>query len=155
MESRGVIIMPLHWTSRQTPFSRETPGQQTPGISMSYCHFVSVLLRASHLRSLDEFPESFKNSRVFSLFFPAGEKKIDSVHAHGRVCRSSQRAFHIQSMADISRVCFPHGCDPSSKSNARIDLRRLNAGLQQSGALHYSHFSQGRKRKKDMCIMPG
>lgn len=89
------------------------------------------------------------------LFFSATAKKIDFVHVHWRACRSSQEAFHIQSMADISRVRFPHGCDPGSKTNARIDLRQLSDSVQQSSALHYSNFSRGRKNREDMCIMPG
>lgn len=50
---------------------------------------------------------------------------------------------------------FPRGCDPGNKSNARtVQLRQLNAGPQQSGALHYSNSAKGGKRRKDMCIMP-
>lgn len=88
------------------------------------------------------------------FFFSARAKKIDCVHVHWRVCRSSQEAFHIRSMADISRVCFPRGCDPGSKSNARIDLRQLSDSLwstsllkllsgkkEQKGHVHYSWIS--------------
>lgn len=76
--------------------------------------------------------------------FTAGAKKIDFVHVQK----------HIQAMTDICRAAYPNGCDPATKSNARTDLRQLNAGLQQSSAFHYSNCCQGRKRGKDMCIMP-
>lgn len=49
-------------------------------------------------------------------------------------------------------LLFPHGCDPGSKSNARIDIRQLKAGLQQSGALHYSNFSPGRKTERTCAL---
>lgn len=127
-------------------------------ISMSHCHFVSLLLRVPHLRSLDVFPESLKKLQggvlPFFLFFFLLVQKENRFFC---VCMgecAAKKLSTFRAWLILAGFAFPHGCDPGSKSNARTDSRQLNAGPQQSGALHYSNFSQGRKRRKDMCIMP-
>lgn len=73
----------------------------------------------------------------------------------GEGAEAAKKLSTFRAQLILAGFVFPHGCDPGTKSNARTELRLRNAGLQQSGALHYSNSSQGRKRRKDMCIMPG
>lgn len=70
---------------------------------------------------------------------PASVEKIDA-----RICAGggSQEAFHVRSTAESflftpttatspTPARPPRGCDPGAESNARTDLRKLNAGRQQ------------------------
>lgn len=150
LESRGVINTApadkLHSAGRR----QENRQRQHFYELLSFC---LPTVRVPHLRSLDVFPESFKKLQgvggVLLFFFslPVQKENRFFCECMGECAEAAKKLSTFRAWLILAGFAFPHGCDPGSKSNARIDLRQQNAGLQQSGALHYSNFSQGRKKR--------
>lgn len=93
------------------------------------------------------FPKSLTEKKKtpktpgFSLI-PASVEKIDCVHMQWKEAAKKLFTFAAQLiLAEFAPPHHPRGCDPGIKSNAGTELRQLNAGPQQRGALHYSNSS--------------
>lgn len=119
-------------------------GETALAFSARHCHVGSSAAGAYRREKLDAFPEKSlqektpkKTSRCSLI--PASVEKIDA-----RICAGggSQEAFHVRSTAESflftpttatspTPARPPRGCDPGAESNARTDLRKLNAGRQQ------------------------
>lgn len=124
--------MPQRWASRQTPFSGATPGES----STSYCN-----LPPGRFSSLDVLPESLSKLR--------GEKRILCAESVQGQSRSFIFYFFSHSEHEwyYLGLHLPPGRYPCPESNARINLRQLNAAPLRRGALHYSLLS-GQAEKK-------
>lgn len=116
--------------------------------SARHCHVGSSAAGAYRREKLDAFPgkslpgkkKTQKNLCSRCSLIPASVEKIDA-----RICAGggSQEAFHVRSTAESflftpatttaspTPTRPPRGCDPGAESNARTDLRKLNAGRQQ------------------------
>lgn len=97
-------------------------------------------------------------------FVPWKKKKKKKIKGVLYICQhkgpeAAKKLFHIQSTADISRDCFPPmGViqAPNQMLGRRVKAAKCRPATKKKNcALHYSESSQGRKRRKDMCIVPG
>lgn len=65
----------------------------------------------------------------------------------GEGAEAAKKLSTLRAQLILTRFVFPHGHDPGTNSNARTELRQLNASLQQNSAFYYSNCSQGGETK--------